>query len=204
MTFINPARQNQLSEETFWTILRFVGLLLQWKQTAHSRILLLETHSCVIHLISEKNWRFEEGQPIVDTVAVDRRPLHVTTKKAMIFQTKRPLIANIFNDRYALVFDITSKQSSIEEIKNPCLVGEPLGPSFPFRNMLLSSLIFANDYPRLQLRSEALSERRSKLHKAIPQQKVNRIRVSSIGSFVFPFQVVLHFLSMRLLTLKDR
>ena len=53
-TFNIPARQNHFIQEKFSTMLLFVESRLQWTQTLPSLVLLLETHSGINNLISDK------------------------------------------------------------------------------------------------------------------------------------------------------
>ena len=66
-------------------------------------------------MISRQSKLLRDGQPIVDFDAADICCLYVTTMKAMNFQDDIPsILFNNFNDRYVLVFDLTSMQDATE------------------------------------------------------------------------------------------
>ena len=67
------------------------------------------------------------GQPIVDFDVADNCRFYVTTMKAMNVQGDIPSIPkDIFKDRYAIVFDLTSMQDATESCHYQELFGEPL------------------------------------------------------------------------------
>ena len=163
--FISPARQNQFFQKNIFnnnpvrhiaiamnTISAFPGSYTEnpfWYQ-------LFELRQIEI---------LREVQPIVDFDATNICYLYAMKMKAMNFQDDIPSIPiDNFENRYKIVFDLTSMQDPTENCHFPQLVGETLRVelsfSFPLEHVIELSVL--NECLRLQLTNLVLSEKNPK------------------------------------------
>ena len=126
-TYIIPARQNQIIQETKFNNapLRLIALAMNSNSVFTGSFEENPFSYQQLNLIDIRILR--GGQPIVHHDLTDNCRLYVTSLKAVNFQDDNPSYpVDKFINHYVLIFDLTSMQDATEHCHYPGLFGEPL------------------------------------------------------------------------------
>ena len=202
-TFILPARQNQFLSENFFNRAPVRQIAIAMNANSAFTGCYTENPFWYQPFDLRQNRILREGQPIADFDAADNCRLNVTTMKARNFQVDIPSIpGDNFKDHYVLVFDLTAMQDATENCHYPELVGEPLRLELNFtfpREHVTELFVLGERMSSVAVDKFGVVGKTSKKNNVSPQQIINRIHHSSIGTVgLFPL-TMFQLLTMTLL-----